>query len=399
MPWFEYEGQTPGGTAIAGRIEARDREAALDELGQMLIEVRELRADAGPPTRAAGLSENDFLFFNEQLASLSQAGIALDEGLALLARDIESPRLRRWIEEIVEDLRRGIPVDQAIARREAGLPVLYSRVVRAGIETSQLPTTLLNLNQHLRLAGTTRRMMWETATYPLMVALFALAITSVFFLFIVPQFRPLYEEFGDARLPAVTLFMLELSRVFPILLLVTGIVVAAGVLGWRLLCMTPRGRHLRERILLGIPMIGHIHRISVVARFVRAVAAAVGTGLPLPQALRLASGATGSTILTCEAEYLATEVERGQSPMIAARATQLIPPLFGFCAQIAVGRDGLPAAMHQLASAYESRAIYAQSMLRAILFPVLVLIIGAGLGFCIGAMFVPVISLIEHITI
>src|SRR5690606_32586374 len=107
MPWFEYEGQTPGGTAIAGRIEARTREAAMDELGHMLIEVRELRADADPSAQSAGLSENDFLFFNEQLASLSQAGIALDEGLALLARDIESPRLRRWIEGLVEDLRRG----------------------------------------------------------------------------------------------------------------------------------------------------------------------------------------------------------------------------------------------------------------------------------------------------
>ena len=73
MPWFEYEGLTPGGTAIAGRVEATDREQAADDLADLRIDVRELSDAAAPPKRKAPLDETDLIFFNQQLASLAEA--------------------------------------------------------------------------------------------------------------------------------------------------------------------------------------------------------------------------------------------------------------------------------------------------------------------------------------
>ena len=96
MPWFEYEGVTPGGTAITGRLEATDHEQAARDLALMQIQVNELHKAAKPPTPSR-LTADDLIFFNDQLASLAQAGIALDEGLAQLARDLESSSLKRWI--------------------------------------------------------------------------------------------------------------------------------------------------------------------------------------------------------------------------------------------------------------------------------------------------------------
>ncbi|UCD28231.1 MAG: type II secretion system F family protein, partial [Planctomycetota bacterium] len=195
MPWFEYEGLTPGGTAIAGRVEASDRQRAEEELAEMQVEVRELQQAAAPPERAAGLTEDDLIFFNEQMASLADAGIALDEGLAQLARDITSPRLRRWLEGLVTDLRSGVSIDQAIAARERGLPILYSRVIRAGIDSGQLAATLLNLNHHLRMVGKTRRILWEVMTYPLIIGILALTIVSGFMMLVVARFEEIFYDF------------------------------------------------------------------------------------------------------------------------------------------------------------------------------------------------------------
>ncbi len=401
MPWFEYEGLTQGGTAIAGRIEASSAEQAREDLLRMQIDIREL-SQAGPPARrTAGLREDDLIFFNEQLASLAEAGIALDEGLAQLARDISSPRLRRWIEGLVEDLRRGVPIDQAIASREAGLPVLYSRVIRAGIQSGELPATLLNLNQHLRITGNTRRMLWELASYPLLVGLLALTVVSILLIYVIPQFKDMYADFGT-MLPMSTQFLLDVADWFthgrpPGWVIVWSLPVVVAVI-WHLLRYSRGGAAFREKLVFIIPVVGHIHRASLIARFLRSVATAVDTGIPLPQAMRLSADATGSGLLSRDAEMLASEVERGHSIFVANQSARVIPSLFGFCVQVATGREALPSAIAKLSGSYENRALHNQAMLRVLLFPGLILLLGGVLGFVIVSLFLPLVYLINAVS-
>ncbi|MGQ9651142.1 MAG: type II secretion system F family protein [Phycisphaerae bacterium] len=397
MPWFEYEGLTPGGTAIAGHVEAANRERALADLAQIRIEVRDIRAAGQVPQSRAAISEDDLVFFNEQLASLTEAGIALDDGLAQMARDIESPRLRGWINALVADLRSGIPLDRAIAAREQGLPLLYSRVIRAGIDSGELPATLLNLNQHLRLAGNIRRLVWEVVSYPLLVAGIALTVISAFFILVVTQMKEVFADFGTA-LPSLTVFLLKIGEHYPLIRIATGCAVGALAAMWTSLRFSEKGLSLRESILMSIPVIGRVYRASLIARFLRSVSTAVATGIPLPQAMRLGGGATGSVWLAADAERLAAEAEKGRSVFVASQTASIIPPLFGFCVQVAVGRDALPTAIGQLARSYESRALHAQSMLRTLLFPLLVIVLGGFLAFAIVGMFLPLVTLINSVS-
>lgn len=398
MAWFEYTGLTPGGTAIAGRIDAADSLQAREDLARMQVDVREIQRAERPTRSPAILSQDDLIFFNGQLASLAQAGIALDEGLAQLARDIRSRRFRGWLEGLVQDLRAGMSIDQAIARREAGLPVLYSSIIRAGVESGDLPAVLLNLNQHLQLAGNTRRLLWEAASYPLIVLLLAMTVLSVVFTLLIPQFGELFSDFG-VGLPALTVFTLAAGRCFArggwAVMWLTPVVLA---LAWESLRYLPHGVNVRERILLELPVIGKIHTAALVARFLRAIATAVATGIPLPQAIRLSAAATGNRLMQRDAERLASEIERGESIFVAGQSTRIIPPLFGFCVQVALGREALPDALNQLARSYENRAVNTQSLLRTLLFPILILFIGGIVGFVIVAMFLPLIALINSVS-
>jgi len=397
MPWFEYEGLTPGGTAIAGRVEARDREAATDSLYQMQIEVRELTSAPPPPSRPAGIGEQDLVFFNEQLASLADAGMALDEGLAQLARDVESPRLRRWIDRLVEDLKRGVPLDKAIEANERGLPVLYSRVIRAGIQSGHLSGTLLNLNQHLKLRGKTRQLLWETLSYPVVVAVAAVLLMTGIFTLVIPQFRTIFEDFGT-ELPLMTMLLLRMAMGWPTILVIGGVVIGLCLLVWHVLRYSKFGHGIRERVTLALPVIGRVYRASLIARFLRSVSTAVATGIPLPEAVRLGAGATGSVLLSRDAEYLAGEVEAGQSVFVANQSARLIPALFGFAVQVASSREALPQAIAQLAGSYENRAAHSHNLLRSFLFPLTVVVLGGLIGFVVIGMFLPLVTLINSVS-
>ena len=397
MPWFEYEGISPGGTAVTGRIEAADGNRAQADLAQMQVEVRGLQQVKQPPKRVGTISEGDLIFFNQQLASLAEAGIALDAGLKQLARDIESPKLKKWIDRLADDLRRGMSLEQAVAANERGLPMLYSQVIRAGIETGELPATLLNLNQHLQLAGKTRRLFWEVVSYPLLVGFLGLAVFSGFFTIVVPHFREIFDDFG-AELPGITLLVLDLSEHFLEIVLGLLAVLFACTLGWQSLRWSKTGLAVREQILLGLPGVGRLYRASIVARFLRSMATAVGSGLPLPQALRTGSSATGSPGLIRDAAYLASEVEQGHSVFTASQSLRLIPSLLGFSVEVARGRDALPTTLAQLARSYENRAVYSLAALRTILFPVTIILLGAFMLLGTMGLFLPLVHGINAVS-
>ncbi len=397
MPWFEYECVTQSGTAITGKLEARDHEQALGSLRNMTLDVRELHPADEPPPPPTRISNNDLIFFNEQLASMADAGIALDQGLAQMAKDLESPRLRRFVGALVDDLRSGATVEQALERNEQHLPVLYSQVVQAGVKTGDLASTLFQLNQHLRLAKNTRRIIWESVSYPLLVLAVGLAVISIFFLVVVPPLGEIFEEF-DTALPVLTQVLLQIGEYYPTLITVLLVSFALFALGWHLLRYSAGGREVRDGVILWLPMLRRVYLASLLARFMRSVASAVASKIPLPEALKLGASATGCRKLIREATDLSEVAEQGQSIYEACQSTRLIPPLFGYCVQSAKSRGALPQSLGSLASAYEDRAIHSQSMIRVVLFPLMIVFVGVTMGLGAFASMLPLISLIQSMS-
>ena len=396
MAHFAYQAQLPNGSAISGVLEADDFDSAMQQLSQMKLEAVEL-SETKPPRPRQPIGGDDFIFFNEQLASLASAGVCLDEGLRQLARDIESPRLRRAINAIADDVQRGAPLDQAIANHEGQLPVLYSRVVRAGVESGQLPATLLNLSQHLRLLTETKRIIVEALAYPAAAFAFAILIVSAVMIIVVPMFEEIFRDFGTT-LPGATQLLIGISRVFPTLAAISLAVVAACVMFWFAARASPGGRRIRERIAMSVPLIGAVVRASLISRFARSLALTVSSGVPLPESLRLAAGATGSLTLDRDADLLASQVEQGQPLGAESDKTRLIPRMFGFVAEIAIGRNSLPESMFQLAKAYDLKVAHSQSMLRGWLVPLAVVFVGVTIGFCIVSLLLPLVSLIDSVS-
>ena len=396
MAHFSYKAQCPNGSAISGVLEADGFDAAKQQLAELNLTAVEV-AEAKPPGPTRPVSGEDFIFFNEQLASLASAGLCLDEGLRQLARDVESPSLRRVIQAVAGDVQKGVPLEQAVANHEARMPVLYSRVVRAGVESGQLASSLTNLSQHLRLVSETKRIIAEALAYPVTAFAFAVVIVSALMVYVVPLFEEIFLEW-DTSLPGLTLLLIDTARVFPTLAVIAGLIVAALAIAWIAARASPGGRRMRESVALSMPLIGPVMRASLISRFARSLALTVSSGVALPEALRLAAGATGSAKLDRDAEALASRVEQGGSLSAAADQAKLIPGMFGFVGDIAVSRNNLPQSLVQLAKAYDLKAAHGQTMLRGWLIPLSILFVGVTIGSCVVALFLPLVSLIHSVS-
>ena len=390
---FEYRAQTVHGQAITGAIDALNAEQAQRLLASLQLRVLEIE----PAARQRGkpLSSDDFLAFNQQLAHLTSAGLPVEQGLRLIAQDMRSGRLSATIRQLVGEMEKGTPLDQAFEKQRNQFPPLYGRLVAAGIAAGDLPGVLFNLGRHLELVQRVRAALWRAAAYPLMV-LAAVALIVLFLGFVVvPQFAALFKDMGN-ELPLITRAVLSMRYVMPALLVFLVVIVVVLPSLWLLLRRTGHDRAIIDRFMLPLPLIGPILRANLAARWCDAVRIGVRAGLDLPRAIDLASDAVASPAAKRDGDALRGALESGRT-LESVEHTRVLPATVAAAMSFSSRHHDLAETMATLSEMYQQQADMRLAILPAILTPILVLLIAVVIGCVIAALFLPFLSLLSQL--
>ncbi len=396
MATFRYDALTAAGRLMTGTVEAGSPQEATETLRQMNLNVN-LVEKAVPARPRTAVGRNEFLLFNQQLASIARAGVPLERGLRELAHDMGSQSMRQLVADIADDLEKGVPIEEAFQKRERSFPPLYGRILKAGIETGRLSEMLASLNRHLELAGHTRRIVVEAVSYPLVILILGATVITGVFAFVIPQFKAVVQEMVGGRLNPVTTAMFTLSENLVPIWTVVGILVAASVLGFMSLSSTPGGRRTRERLFLRLPVIGRLYHATILSRMSEAMAVLIGAGCDVPEALRLGAVSSGSSRLVQDSETVSQQIEQGSGILEAGHRATLLPRLFLYSIQLGAQRNELQDNLRSLGQMYADQARVGQSRLQTILLPTMIVAIGALIGLAILAMFLPMIQVVTSL--
>jgi len=396
MATFEYNALTSAGRLMKGTIEAGSREEAGEQLKQMQLAVNSIdKAEPKKPRTAIG--RNQFMLFNQQLASITKAGIPLEKGLRELSNDVGSKSMRKLIDDIAGELEAGVKIEEAFEKRQKRFPPLYGRILKAGVETGRLSEMLTSLNRHLELAGRTRRIIFEAISYPAVVLILGAVIITGMFLLVIPQFKTVLEEMVSGELnPVTTLFFSITKNVVPFWIAV-GLLIAAILVAIGILSTSAAGRRFKESVFLKIPVIGRVYHGSVLGRMAEAMAMMVAAGCDMPASLRLSSGATGSEKLILECEALAGQIEQGANILEAGQFCKMIPRLFLYSIQLGTQRNELQDNLYSLGQMYSEQARCGQARLQAVLLPIMLIVVGGVIAMGVLAMFLPMIQVVTSL--
>jgi type II secretory pathway component PulF len=401
MATFEYNALTSAGRLMKGTIEAGSREEADEQLksafgGQLTVNSI---GQAKPEKLKTAIGRNEFLLFNQQLASITKAGIPLERGLRELANDVSSRSMRRLVNSIAKDLEAGASIEEAFKRRQKHFPPLYGRILKAGVETGRLSEMLTSLNRHLEMATQTRRIIFEAISYPAVILTLASIIITGVFLFIIPQFGEVLTEMTSAeQLPVMTSTFLRMAQNVESFWITVGLLVAAIIGAFAVISRSRAGRRFRESLLLGTPVIGWVYHSSLLSRMAEAMAIMVASGSDLPVSLRLSTGATGSENLILEGETLAGQIEQGANLMEAGHFCRVIPGLFLYSIQLGAQRNELQDNLYSLGQMYADQARCGQARLQAAMLPTMLIGVGCFLALTIIAMFAPMVQIITNLS-
>ena len=392
---FDFSARPPaGGPLLRSSLDAEDADAAAAAVAAMGL-TPEAVTPAGSlsPAPPGGA---DFFCFNQQLAHLTRAGLPVEPGLRLLARDAGRGRLGRGIAAVADDLDAGLPLAEAIDRHRSAFPPLYATLVDAGVRTGRLPDVLLNLGRHLQHSRRLSAAVWQAGAYPLVVLFVLLLVTGFLAGVVIPGFEGIYEDFGT-EMPALTLLTLGAADWLPAAVIACGVLVF-GLVGLGLLARwTGHGPLLRDLVLRRLPLLGPAITQGLLARWCDLVAVGVRAGLDLPAALDLAGDATGSRPLAADGRALGDALNEGL-PVDAATGLRLLPRPVTLAMAHGAVHATLPEAMDDLATLYGGQAEMRLLTLHTALGPLFFGLLAVLIGVVAVALFLPLVRLMSSLT-
>lgn len=392
MPEFAYRAASTIGKLVDGHIDAENQDAALRRLrSQGLTPIRltgagrsaaPVEAPRGGTVRRRRFARRqvpdyrDVENFTNELAVMLRAGLPLDRALRVQIGMSLKPAFAALLDDIFKSVKGGDSFSQALAPHQALFGEFYINMVRSGEAGGQLAAVLSSLVEHLERIKALRESVVSALIYPAILVI--VAIVSVFLMlgFVVPQFEALFVDMGEA-LPLPTQFIVAAGHAVGDWGWLMIVVLVLGVWLFRRWLATPAGRHWRDRRLLGIPVLGTVVSKYEITRFARSMGTLLGNGVPIVNAIRIATDTVGNSRLRAALGDVTPIIKQGGRLADALERSGLFGPLAVNMVRLGEETGQLDAMLLELARVHDADVQSGVKRVLTLLEPLLILVLGA----------------------
>lgn len=334
MAVFEYQALDGSGRTLKGSLESDSVKAARQQLkNQQLIlltiqEVRKQESAGSGSSRwfVPRIGMRQLGHITRQLAALLKSGLAIDEALNIIARQIESTKARRILLAIRSRILEGQSMAQACNGFPSSFPPLYRATIEAGESSGKLDQVLEKLADYLGEKGQLQRKLQMAMIYPLLLSGVSLLVVIGLLAFVVPEITGVFDKMGQ-KLPDITQALIASSNFLQHNGLWLLLLTVLAVTGFRLVLRQPRFRMHYHRWLLRLPLVAKFSRGMNTARFTRTLAILSNSGVELLQALKISSQVLSNQAMQQAVSDTAIRVREGQSLSKSLENSGLFPPV------------------------------------------------------------------------
>jgi type IV pilus assembly protein PilC len=389
------------GLQSKGEVEADSKQAVNDQLksrGLIVLDIAEKRGSKEIKLPWSNrVKAGDLTIMTRQLSTMVSSGMTILRALYVLEAQTESDALKATLVNVRKDVEAGLPLSDSLERHPKVFDPLFVAMVRAGETGGVLDSALLRVADQLEKAEALRRQVKSAMTYPTVIITFAMAVVLALVTFLVPVFAGVFKEFGG-ELPMITRVTVAASDIVKgyWYALIAGTV--AVIFGFKKFKKTPRGRELIQRAWLKAPMkIGDIVQKVALARWSRTFSALITAGVPLLSALDIVGKTAGNIVVEQAMEKVTESVKSGGTIAGPLKESPVFPSMVGHMVGVGEETGALDAMLSKIADFYEDQVAAAVKALTAIIEPIMIIVVGAIVGFIVIAMYMPMFSLYDQI--
>src|SRR5215204_799277 len=401
---FTFKALDLSGVSTRGEIEADSKQAVASQLrarGLIVVDIEEKKGsgDVGDLlARLKRVKSQELTVATRQLSTMISSGMSLLRSLYVLEEQAENDKLKEAISQVRMDVEAGISFAEALSRHPKIFNELYVAMVAAGETGGILEETLRRVADQLEKDDSLRRQVKAAMMYPALIGGFAVCVLIALVVFLIPVFENIFKDFGG-DLPAITKFTVGLSNFMTGQWYLCIAVVAGIVFAFKKWKASTKGREQWDRFKLRIPwQIGSIVQKVCLARFSRTYSALIAAGVPMLQAIEITGKTSGNKVVEKAMDGVRESVKGGGTIAAPMRDEPTAFPLM-VTQMIAVGEEtgALESMLSKIADFYEDEVAAALKALTSILEPLMIVLVGAIVGFIVVSMYLPMFKVYDQI--
>lgn len=400
MAIFTYKAKKGPEEIVEGKVRAENKEMAISQLlseGVTPIKVEtsqssDVKAQFYRERRFERVRSYDVDIFTRQFASLIKSSITLISALHIISEQTENERFRRIISSIATEIENGEILSDALSKYPKLFSSIYINMIKSGEAGGTMEEALKTLVEFREKEDEIRSKIKSALAYPVFLVITGILTVFVLFTFFMPRLIDLFNQLGQT-LPLPTRILISVTNFAKDTW--AWIVIGSFVLALFLKRKgsSKGGRLAADWLKLHLPIIGKLIKKAEISRFARASAVLLKSGLSLFKAIEVAVPLVDSEIFRNELIGMNKKIISGSSLADSMKTVSYFSPMV--LNMVAVGEESghLEESLLEVASFYEKEAERSIKLITSLMEPVIVMIIGALVGFIVFAMLLPIFSI------
>ena len=389
---------TAGGEIVEG-IYVADSEARLrrelEEKGLFVLSLQRRGAVpgfGGLTGRRTKVRQQEFLVFNQELATLLKAGMPLVQSLDILRQRVTNPSFKAVLDGIHEKVKSGTALSEAFADHGDLFPPVYAASLMAGERSGNLDAVIRRYVAYEKIIGSVRRRTISALIYPVVLTALMVVLVGIIVLKVVPAFSEFYSTF-DAELPLSTRIMMGISAIVVNNLWFIVIGTVGAVLLFRTWIRQPNQKARWHHLVLQLPWAGATVRKFATSQLARTLATLLGGGIPLVNALEIAARSMNNRYIARELDDVGRQVREGESFAHALLARGVFPDVAVKMVEVGEQTGALQEMLNSLADFYDEEIETEVGRFITLIEPALLIVMGIVIAVVVLALYMPLFEL------
>jgi len=387
---------------VRATVQAESESAAAKLLiaqGFTPLDIKESNEDGNLFGRLTGrITSKDKIVFTRQLATLIGAGLPLSQSLHTVMEQTENKRLQGVVEDIVASIEGGKSLSESFSKHPEVFDNVFLALIAAGEASGTLDESLKRVAAQQEKDAATMSKIKGALTYPLIVLVVIFGVMAFMLLTVVPQVEKLYHDLKK-ELPFLTQVMVSLADFLAVFWWLVIIVLGIGVYFFIQYLKTDSGIKFKDTAKLNVPLFGSMFRKLYMARLARTGQTLLATGVAMLDMLRITSTAVNNTVIGKSIDRAAEKVKGGKALSAALQPEDYILPLVPQMIKIGEQSGKIDEMMGKTAQVYEDELDEEIKAISTAIEPILMVILAVVAGGMVGAILLPIYSLVNDVNV
>lgn len=398
---FTYQARNQKGELKKGFVIAANSNKAeqlLTNNGLIIISLDEQRENVF--SKFEGLwnrvNYKDLVLFSRQLSTLVSARVPILQGLRILENQVSSKGLIIVTQNLIASIESGQSLSLAMSRHPDVFGDVYVSLVRSGESAGTLAESLTYIADQLEKDYELRSKVKSAVTYPAFVLSALVVVGVLMFKFVLPKLTAVLKEQG-AELPIISRWLISFTDFFQVFWWLVLLVLIGGVVALRFYIATPQGRYMWDYVKTKLPVMGPVMEKIYMARFSRNLSTLVSGGIPIIAALKIIGDVVNNVVYKEIMLEAAAQVSAGKTISDVLAKHEEFPPLVTQMVRVGEQTAALDTILLKLAVFYEKEVDAQISTLASLLEPVIMVILGLGVGLLVAGILLPIYNLASSV--